>query len=277
MSATIAPVRRRHALAALAAAALVAACGGGGDAGDAGPAAGPAGGTVESRIVASRAVGTSYYVDVYLPPASAGPRAAMPVVYVLDGESWGYAFAQIVGTSGTPAIVVSIQTGGQRNRDYAPSNACTPGGGGQGAYLSFLRDELVPFVESTYGGSPSRRILFGHSHGGSLVLYALFAEAAGAHTFAAYLPVDASVGCSETESRRWNDAYAERQSTLPVRLHLSYATAGNFAQNVDYAARIAQKGYGALAFRSQAYTGSHNGVVPQAFGDAYGFAVASGS
>lgn len=257
----------RRALLGLLLAAALAACGGGGS-GDGGA---PFEGTRQSAAIVSRNTGTEYPLSIYTPPANAGPRSALPVIYVLDGESWFETLVSIAESTKTRVIIVAIHGAGQRNRDFVPPNLCTPSGGGHGAYFQFLRQELLPYVESTIGGDPAQRTLFGHSHGGSFVLYAMFAEAPADHSFRAYWASDASVGCLPVDAYGWDQTYAARFEELPVRLHLSYASQGNYTANVEYSAYVAAEDYRQLVWRSQGYAGTHGGIVPQALADAVAF------
>lgn len=269
-TATARSVRRAWLVATLAAVLTLAGCGGGGD--DDGTDDDPPPPPVyQTRELVAASNGERYSVDVYLPPESAGPRSAMPVVYALDGESWLDVLRQTVVASGTPTIVVAIRTGGRRNVDFVPPNACTPGGGGHAAYFAFITQQLVPYVEATFGGAPEKRMLFGHSHGGSFVLYALYAQAPGQHAFKAYLSVDASIGCMTDTVRGWDAAYAAAHAELPVRLHLSYASGGNAGANVEYATWLQAHRLGGLVFELRGYSGSHNGVVPDALRDGLRF------
>lgn len=252
---------------------LLAGCGGGG--GSSGDAPGAMEGTRDTRVLRSRHTGTEYPLSIYLPPASAGPRSGLPVVYVLDGDSWFESLVGIVEFSRTRLIIVGIGSAGRRNVDFVPPNSCTQDGGGQGAYLNFLRQELLPWVESSVGGSPGQRLLFGHSHGGSFVYHALFAEAPGQHSFKAYLASDASISCLPGAAQAWEQTYAAAHRELPVRLHVSYASSGNHDVNLAYAQLIASRRHQGLAMVSQAYTGTHSGIVPQVLVDAIGFAIAT--
>ncbi|MBI5720312.1 MAG: hypothetical protein HZC37_21770 [Burkholderiales bacterium] len=63
-------------------------CGGGGSGAPA-----PMQGSTESHAIASRVNGRTYPLRVYLPPASAGARSTLPVIYALDGDWW---FTQLV-------------------------------------------------------------------------------------------------------------------------------------------------------------------------------------
>jgi predicted alpha/beta superfamily hydrolase len=250
---------------------FVSACGGGSSGGKDDPSRG----STQYTSIASRNTSTSYPLSIYAPPASAGPRQDLPVIYALDGETWFQTLAGIAESTHTPAIVVAIHTAGQRNRDFVPINSCTSDGGGQAKYLDFIRQELIPYIESKVGGSATQRILFGHSHGGSFVLYALFAEGQATSIFTSYLASDASVSCFRSTADQWEQAYASTHTALPVRLQVSYATQGNYQSNLEYAQAIAKRNYGGLSLFAKAYNGSHGGFVPEALAEGIDFAVSA--
>lgn len=256
---------RRASMIALAG--LVAGCGGGGGASS--PAT-PMSGTVQYRDIAARSNVTTYPLHLYLPPGIDAIRATVPTVYLLDAESRFQTLVDIVELTRTRVIIVGIGNEALRARDYVPSNLCTPGGGGEAAFLEFIRSELIPFIATNFGGDPLRRALLGHSHGGSFVLYALFAQAA---LFSAYLASDASIGCMESSVYGWEAAYAASHTLLPVRLHVSYAS--NLA-NVAFVERLLSRRYGGLNLSHQFYLGGHIGMILAAFADALAFAL-SGS
>jgi hypothetical protein len=262
------PTRRAFTTAGLLA---LAGCGGGG-AGTGEPASDP--GSIRTPSLASRSTGTTYPLSIYMPPAGSTRPQDLPVVYALDGETWFQTLVGLMQTTPVPAIVVAVHTAGLRARDFVPVNTCTSGGGGESRFLAFLRQELQPYVAAQVGGNPARQVLFGHSHGGSFVLHALFAEPPGGHGFQAYLASDASIGCMPSTVYGWEQAYAAAHATLPVRLHLSCATAGNHQVNLDYAAALKRRAYGGLMLADPAYAGTHLGIVPQALADGIGFALA---
>jgi hypothetical protein len=259
---------RRHAAMAMVGMAL-AGCGGGSSSTDAGQGME---GTRDVRSIRSRINNTDYSLSIYLPPASAGPRSLLPIVYVLDGESWFETLVSVAESTRNRLIIVGINSAGQRGRDFVPQNSCTPNGGGHALYFNFIRQELLPYVEGNIGGNPSQRALFGHSHGGSFVLYALFAEPPGQHSFKAYLASDSSVSCLPGEAYGWERDYASVYRELPVRFHLSYATLGNHAANLQYSQAVSQRNYGRMVLTARDYAGTHSGIVPQVLADAIGFA-----
>lgn len=243
-------------------------CGGGGG----GDAASSVQGTIESYSITSTVNGYTYPLRVYVPPISAGPRATLPVVYALDGDWWFTQLVDIAENTKARQVVVGIGNNANRATDYVPPNNCTPSGGGHAAFLAFVRSELVPFIERTVGGDPTRRALLGHSHGGSFVYYALFAEPPGSRVFHAYLASDSSIGCMPGVADAWEAAYAASGSALPVRLHVSH-TVGNTVDRA-LAQRIGDRHHAGLVMLEQAYVGSHTGIIPAAFTDALAFAFA---
>jgi len=65
----------------------------------------------------------------------------------------------------------------------------SPGNGGASAFLSFIGDELIPFVDRTYRTRPYR-LLMGHSFGGLFTIYALSTRP---KLFNAYIAADPSI------------------------------------------------------------------------------------
>jgi hypothetical protein len=246
--------------------AFVAGCGGGGS----GPPPPTRVGTLQTTRIDSRINATPYPLNVYLPPDSDKDRATLPVVYLLDGESRFQALVDIVDGR-ERVIIIGIGNEALRARDYVPPNSCTTGGGGQGEFFDFIRAELIPFVEATFGGDPLKRILLGHSHGGSFVLYALFNEANSGRHFKTYLASDASISCMTGTVYGWESAYAAANTALPVRLHISYSA--NVA-NDPFAQQVQARNYTGLALAAQFYAGGHIGMIPMAFTDAMAFALA---
>jgi len=148
----------------------------------------------ETFVLKARSNGVEYRIDVWLPPGLDTMSVRPPAFFVTDGNLAFHTVhetAAMLGISGevSPMIVVGVgypETDGRgytpayavdRTRDYTPTaGAGMPPGGGSAAFLAFLKDELVPLVESRYRADPTRRGLGGHSLGGLFATYALLHE-----------------------------------------------------------------------------------------------------
>lgn len=99
------------------------------------------------------------------------------VVVVLDGDWYAHRARRTVdrlvedGFEAPLLVTVGYADGNDRNLDFTPTDTEAFGdGGGLAAFGGFLEDELLPLVEADgAGGSPDRRVLFGHSLGGLAV------------------------------------------------------------------------------------------------------------
>lgn len=137
----------------------------------------------------SRAVGRPFHIYIRFPEGyDQNSPTQYPVVYLLDGDS----LFPILATNhlllsydeGFPeAIIVGIAYGSfdpainKRGFDFsAPAQDATNEQGGAPAFHAFLKSELIPEVENRYHADPSRRIIFGQSRGGYMVLYSAFTD-----------------------------------------------------------------------------------------------------
>ncbi len=120
------------------------------------------------------------------------------VLYVTDGE-WNTKIVtniqQFLGIQFIPAnIIVSIPNvyvdkNNMRDRDLTPSHVDgSPHSGGAGNYLSFLKDDLIPYINKKYNTS-GENTLYGGSLGGLFTLYAFCKEP---QLFQSYLLADPS-------------------------------------------------------------------------------------
>lgn len=129
--------------------------------------------------------GRTYQLRVGLPAAYDPARQRYTVVYQLDGQ-WDFrrtftlARALAYDWRLAPMIVVGITYGGSdpdygalRQRDYTPTDFIGGGAAGDAArFLQTVRNEIIPWVESSYA-CRDERILMGSSYGGLFTGYAL--------------------------------------------------------------------------------------------------------
>ncbi|HSW54811.1 MAG TPA: alpha/beta hydrolase-fold protein [Ignavibacteriaceae bacterium] len=136
-----------------------------------------------AKFVKSEAAADSFYILVSVPDGYYSNEKNYPVLYVLDGDiAFGMAasiarYLQI-GDNIPELIVVGIgygaidkSAGEKRRRDYRPDKS-----GGAEKFLMFIKDELIPYIDSNFRTIPDNRTITGYSIGGLFALYALFTQ-----------------------------------------------------------------------------------------------------
>ena len=157
---------------------------------------------ITSQIVA----GQEYELDILLPGGYKTSNKKYPVIYLMDSQ-WDFPlvksiYGQQYYDGFVPElIIVGVTWGGVnpnpdslRARDYTPTiEARLPQSGGADKFLSFMKDELFPFIETNYKADNNNRTLMGCSLGGLITLYALFT-----HTdmFTGYVAASPAIGWS---------------------------------------------------------------------------------
>jgi predicted alpha/beta superfamily hydrolase len=147
----------------------------------------------------SQVGGMTYKLIITLPPGYDQEQRSYPVLYYLDAWMLGGVMHDSHRIAGMlqatePVILVGVSLDGgvpeffyARSRDYTPTQvspeklgpqaaAMIPTSGGGPEFLSFLKQELIPFVESNYRADPSDRGLLGYSLGGLFAAWTLHQE-----------------------------------------------------------------------------------------------------
>jgi predicted alpha/beta superfamily hydrolase len=161
----------------------------------------------------------SYWVSLpadYELSAAAGRK--YPVLYLLDGIAHLNVVSGTVHhlssyTSGVqmiPGMIVVALVNTHRSRDFTPTHMSagpySQDSGGARAFLRFMKEELVPEIESHYRAS-SERTLVGHSLGGLLALCAFVDQP---ELFRNYIAIDPSLWWD-------NEALIKRFRLQPAR------------------------------------------------------------
>ena len=121
--------------------------------------------------------GATYNIKVAL-PENYSTSQKYGAVYVLDGDD-NFDFVATkckkysADYSQSNILVVSIGYGNDRTVDYTPTDA-NEGDGGAEKFMLFIKNELIPKMESDFSADTTRqsRIILGHSFGGLCAAYA---------------------------------------------------------------------------------------------------------
>jgi predicted alpha/beta superfamily hydrolase len=135
----------------------------------------------EMRIFHSENTDQDYRIYVSLPPGyDADSPPKYPVIYSLDGN-WHFPLDEfasrqlVMGEELGKLIIVGIGYPTDNDEeiqylrwlDMVPENRAD-------AFLAFLQEELIPYIDTNYLTAKNDITLAGHSYGGLFTLYALF-------------------------------------------------------------------------------------------------------
>ncbi|MNI41906.1 Ferri-bacillibactin esterase BesA [compost metagenome] len=91
-------------------------------------------------------------------------------------------------------------------------------------FLSFIVDELIPFIDENYPNDTSNRTLWGASHGGNFVTYSLLQyEDITKDVFRSYIinsPTVWAITNGKTDFE-WEESLYEKTKSLPVRVYFT--------------------------------------------------------
>jgi predicted alpha/beta superfamily hydrolase len=190
-----------------------------------------------ARQLHSEIVGEDYQILIHLPQGYVKSEDYYPVLYLPDGDQFFGMVTDIVNLlnhrDGIPEmIIVGIAYGtevnehfNQRIRDLSPSKVKDfPSSGGGEHFLGFIRDELIPFVESEYRVDRRKRTYLGASIGGLFGLYVLFSQP---ELFMNYIISSPSIFWDNGVIYQIEREYADEHKELKVKVFLSVGSLEN--------------------------------------------------
>ena len=137
--------------------------------------------------IQSQAAEHTYHIYIRVPQDyDAQPERRYPIAYLLDGDALfpiigGNHIFLTIDDKMPEAIVVGIAYGSfskpinRRHIDFVPpAQGVKTDETRAAAFHCFLEQELLPLVESRYRADPTRRVLFGQSRAGAMILYSAF-------------------------------------------------------------------------------------------------------
>lgn len=148
--------------------------------------------------VYSEILGEERRLFVHAPSRDEGDEGRHPVLFLLDGDE--SLFRSAVGLTSyasqregwLPELIVVAVANTDRGRDMAPTSIVLPDGrerrAGGDAFLAFLRDEVVPWVDAAYATEPVR-ILSGTSMSGLSTVCASLRDDSPFHAYLASSPI----------------------------------------------------------------------------------------
>lgn len=188
----------------------------------------------ELRKLVSKNNGTEYQIEIALPEDYYSTNKNYPVIYLTDAD-------MLLGTvresvkmisfdrSIPSAIIVGISYGGNFNDwykkripDLCPTDdktaAAYPGGGEADKFLLFIKNELMPLVDSVYRTKKGESVFTGYSLGGLFGAYVLFNDPA---LFKRYILISPSFWWDKAIALSWEETYAASHKNLDARVFIS--------------------------------------------------------
>ena len=183
------------------------------------------------KITSSIVSGQEYELQVLLPGSHKSSTKKYPVVYLMDSQ-WDFPLVKsIYGQQYYDGfipelIIVGVTWGGTRPnpdslraRDYTPTREeRIPHSGGADQFLSFMKNELFPFIETNYKADPANRTLLGCSLGGLVTLYTLFTQP---ELFTGYVAASPAVGWDRETLYKFEKEFHLKKLSSPVRLYMT--------------------------------------------------------
>jgi len=220
--------------------------------------------------ISSSITNKEYDLYINLPRYYSDTTRTFPVLYLIDAQ-WDFPLVQAIYGEQyydgfIPGCIMVGITWGGKNPDYDKLRAydLTPTSpqmtsqyGNAPKFVSFIKKELVPFIESKFRAKNNDRTLIGSSFGGLFTLYTLFNET---ELFQRYVLTSPSINWDNGVLYTYEENYAEQKKELPVKLFMAVGGYEGVSEFQKYVDLIKSRNYAKLEFESRVLDGmGHSG------------------
>lgn len=232
-------------------------------------------GTYYLKIYSS-IVDQEYVLYINLPRNFYDTTKTFPVIYLLDAQ-WDFPLANAIYGEQyydgfvPEVIIVGITWGGinpnpdsLRRRDFTPSKEKeNPIGGGAQKFLSFIKGELIPFVDSKFRIKPDDKTLMGSSLGGLFTLYTLFNET---ELFNKYVLTSPALDWDNDIVYSFEKKYSEENLNLPVELYMAIGGYEDVESFQEFVTLLKKRNYKKFKLRTRILDGiGHSGSKAEGY------------
>lgn len=229
------------------------------------------------KITSSIVTGQEYELHILLPGGYTGSTKKYPVVYLMDSQ-WDFSLVKsIYGQQYYDGfipelIIIGVTWGGikpnpdsLRARDYTPTKvAGAPQTGGADKFLSFMKNELFPFIEKNYKAESANRILMGCSLGGLFTIYTLFTQP---ELFTGYAAASPAIGWDREVMYRFEKDFYQKKLSKPVRLYMTVGDVeGSRPAYEKFAVQMISRNYSSVSIHSKILENTgHSGTKSETY------------
>lgn len=229
------------------------------------------------KITSSIVTGQEYELHILLPGDYKTSNKKYPVIYLMDSQ-WDFPLLKCLYGEHyfdgfiPELIIVGITWGGVnpnpdslRARDYTPTKEDRlPQSGGADKFLSFMKNELFPFIETNYKADNNNRSLMGCSLGGLFTIYTLLTQP---DLFSGYAAASPAVGWGKEVLYKYEKEFAQKKLSKPVRVYMTVGDVERsrpvFEKMADY---FINKHYQNVSIRSKVLENTgHSGTKTETF------------
>jgi predicted alpha/beta superfamily hydrolase len=234
-------------------------------------------GSQTKSIISSFVSGQEYQLHIMLPGGYGTTNKSYPVVYLMDSQ-WDFPLVQALYGQQyfdgfiPQMIIVGVTWGGThpnadslRARDYTPTKVeGTPQSGGADKFLSFMKEELFPFIEKNYRVDTKDRTLVGCSLGGLFTMYTLFTQPG---MFQRYVAASPAFMWDNDVLYQYEKKYAGNQSNPPAKLFMCVGGVERSVPGFQTLAKVLEdRHYPALQLKSMVLENTgHSGTKGEGF------------
>ena len=230
------------------------------------------------KITSSIVAAQEYELQILLPGSHGNSNKKYPVIYLMDSQ-WDFPLLKCLYGEHyfdgfiPELIVVGVTWGGMnpnpdslRARDYTPTReARLAQSGGADNFLSFMKNELFPFIESNYKADNNNRTLMGCSLGGLFTLYTLFTQSG---LFTGYAAASPAIGWDREVLYKYEKEFAEKKLSKPVRVYMTIGDVERSRPAFErFAAQMTNRNYSSVGLKSKVLENTgHSGTKSETFG-----------